>query len=44
MTSNGILLAEMAGELKQAGISCVNVSLDTLDAKRFGRHHQTGLL
>lgn len=35
MTSNGILLAEMAGELKQAGISCINVSLDTLDAKRF---------
>lgn len=35
MTSNGILLAEMAGDLKQAGISCVNVSLDTLDAKRF---------
>lgn len=35
MTSNGILLSEMAGGLKQAGISCVNVSLDTLDAKRF---------
>lgn len=35
MTSNGILLAEMAADLKRAGISCVNVSLDTLDAKRF---------
>lgn len=35
MTSNGILLADMAKVLKAAGISGVNVSLDTLDADRF---------
>lgn len=35
MTSNGILLTELAGTLKGAGLSCVNVSLDTLDAERF---------
>lgn len=35
MTSNGILLTGLATELKQAGLSCVNVSLDTLDAERF---------
>lgn len=35
MTSNGILLTDMAEELKAAGISCVNVSLDTLNAQRF---------
>lgn len=35
MTSNGILLSETAEALKAAGLSCVNVSLDTLDAGRF---------
>lgn len=35
MTSNGILLSEMAPELKKAGLCGVNVSLDTLDRERF---------
>lgn len=35
MTSNGILLTDMAEDLAAAGLSCVNVSLDTLDAGRF---------
>lgn len=35
MTSNGILLAGMGAALKAAGLSGVNVSLDTLDAGRF---------
>lgn len=35
MTTNGILLGEMALELKKAGLSSVNVSLDTLDPQRF---------
>lgn len=35
MTTNGCLLGEMAHELKAAGLSSVNVSLDTLDAKKF---------
>ena len=35
ITTNGILLADMAGELKAAGIKSVNISLDTLDRGRF---------
>jgi cyclic pyranopterin phosphate synthase len=35
MTTNGMLFAEMARELKQAGLKRVNFSLDTLDAERF---------
>lgn len=35
MTSNGWLLKEKAAALKEAGLSCVNVSLDTLDPVRF---------
>lgn len=35
MTSNGILLADMAAALKAAGLAGVNVSLDTLDRERF---------
>ena len=35
VTTNGCLLSEQAGALKAAGISGVNVSLDTLDRKRF---------
>jgi len=31
MTTNGVLLARYAGELKEAGLTRVNVSLDTLD-------------
>lgn len=35
MTTNGILLAAMAHDLKQAGLSRVNISLDTLDAEQY---------
>ena len=35
MTTNGVLLPQMAGELKEAGLSRVNISLDTLDAEQF---------
>ena len=35
MTTNGVLLPEMAPELKAAGLSRVNISLDTLDAEQF---------
>lgn len=37
MTTNGILLNELAEPLKAAGISSVNISLDTLDRKRFAQ-------
>lgn len=35
MTTNGHLLADLAGPLAAAGLSAVNVSLDTLDPDRF---------
>jgi cyclic pyranopterin phosphate synthase len=35
LTTNGILLAPLAQELKDAGLSRLNVSLDTLDPARF---------
>jgi len=35
MTTNGVLLPQMAEELKEAGLSRVNISLDTLDAEQF---------
>jgi cyclic pyranopterin phosphate synthase len=35
MTTNGSRLAELAQPLKEAGLSGVNVSIDTLDAGRF---------
>jgi len=35
LTTNGILLADMAGELRRAGLRRVNVSLDTLREDRF---------
>lgn len=35
ITTNGILLAEQAEDLKQAGLSRINISLDALDAKKF---------
>lgn len=35
LTTNGILLEEQAEALVKAGIGAVNISLDTLDAKRY---------
>jgi len=35
MTTNGVLLGALAGELKSAGLRRVNVSLDTMDGERF---------
>ena len=35
MTTNGVLLPDMADELKRAGLSRVNISLDTLDPGQF---------
>jgi GTP 3',8-cyclase len=37
MTTNGVFLAKNAAGLKQAGLTRVNVSLDTLKAERFDR-------
>lgn len=41
MTTNGILFADMAEELKQAGLTRVNFSLDTLNGEKF--HYITRL-
>ena len=35
MTTNGILLPKLAGELKEAGLTRVNISLDTLDPVQY---------
>lgn len=35
MTTNGVLLPSMAEDLKRAGLSRVNISLDTLDPEQF---------
>lgn len=37
MTTNGILLEDIARDLKRAGLSRVNISLDTLDPNRYIR-------
>jgi cyclic pyranopterin phosphate synthase len=37
LTTNGVLLEPLAGELARAGLRRVNVSLDTLDRDRFAR-------
>lgn len=42
MTSNGILLAPLAGELKGAGLDRLNISLDTLDPARYRRITRNG--
>jgi len=35
LTTNGVQLGKMAGDLKAAGLQRVNISLDTLDADRY---------
>lgn len=37
VTTNGVLLASMAADLKSAGVKRVNVSLDTMDPRRYAR-------
>ncbi|MDR7551131.1 MAG: radical SAM protein, partial [Armatimonadota bacterium] len=37
MTTNGILLESLAGPLAEAGLTRLNVSLDTLDPQKFSR-------
>lgn len=44
MTTNGILLPEYARELKAAGIRRLNISLDTLDDKKYRRLTRIGSL
>ncbi|TAL20972.1 MAG: GTP 3',8-cyclase MoaA [Nitrospirae bacterium] len=42
LTTNGLMLAEMAGALKKAGLNRVNISLDTLDPDRYFAMTQGG--
>jgi len=44
LSTNGVLLAGLAVDLKAAGLSRVNVSLDTLDPERFARIARFGSL
>jgi len=44
MTTNGVLLPEMAADLKAAGLSRVNISLDTLDSEQFTEITRVGRL
>jgi len=44
LTTNGILLPEMAGRLRKAGLTRVNISLDTLSPEKFSRVTRGGLL
>ncbi len=44
LSTNGVLLAGLAGELKAAGLDRVNISLDTLDPLRFERIARFGTL
>ena len=42
MTTNGVLLPRMADDLKRAGLSRVNISLDTLDSEQFKQITRVG--
>ncbi|WP_045223461.1 GTP 3',8-cyclase MoaA [Methyloterricola oryzae] len=44
LTTNGSHLAEMAAELREAGVKRVNISLDTLDPDRFRQMTRFGSL
>jgi GTP 3',8-cyclase len=44
LTTNGLLLEKMAAELRQAGLSRINVSLDTLQSEKFARITRGGSL
>lgn len=43
LTTNGVLLAKLAGQLKEAGLKRVNVSLDSLDDELFGQINGRGV-
>jgi cyclic pyranopterin phosphate synthase len=43
LTTNGVLLAKYASDLKAAGLQRVTVSLDSLDDERFGRMNGIGM-
>lgn len=44
ITTNGIRLPELAGELLQAGVKRVNISLDTLDKEKYAQITRCGSL
>ncbi|WP_165045058.1 GTP 3',8-cyclase MoaA [Adlercreutzia sp. ZJ138] len=44
LTTNGVLLPRMAADLKDAGLSRVNISLDTLDPDQFKRITRVGTI
>lgn len=44
MTTNGILLPEMAKDLKEAGVKRLNLSMDTLDPQKYTRITRIGRL
>lgn len=44
LTTNGILLADMAGQLRRAGLDRVNISLDTMNADKYARMTRGGQL
>ena len=44
LTTNGILLKQYAGELKEAGLNRVNISLDTLNPEKFRQITRCGEL
>ena len=44
MTTNGILLPKFAGEIKAAGVSRLNISLDSIDPETYRKITRTGEL
>lgn len=44
LTTNGVLLPELAGPLKEAGVRRVNISLDTLDPEKYAYITRIGTL
>jgi cyclic pyranopterin phosphate synthase len=44
LTTNGVLLEEMASDLKKSGLDRINVSLDTLDALKYRKLTRIGKL
>jgi cyclic pyranopterin phosphate synthase len=44
LTTNGSLLADKVGALKEAGLKRINVSIDTLDPEKFARIRRRGEL